>query len=209
MNVLLYSGGYDSTVLKHFLEFHNVDVELYHALIYDTNAKLINKAETDLILKENVEIKFKSSLTMDKRGEYVPSRNTLLVMDCANKLAHIEGNHIIYIGLIANAEPFPDCTLDWVDSINDLLEVEFKGKIRVVAPFVLMYKDFIYKVGNTLNVDISKTFSCNFENDVGEPCGKCGECLWRDGKQVLKTYVDKKGWRILNDTFEEFLSGGI
>lgn len=205
MNVLLYSGGYDSSVIKELLKFHKVDFKLYHADLYNIDGSLINKQEGKLLKKNKEEIYFKSKLTVEKREEYVPCRNSLLVMDCANKLAHIEGEHTIFIGLIENAVPFPDCTVEWLDAINELLYLEFDGRIVVVAPFVEFVKDLIFPIGNTLGVDLSKTYSCNHEDSEGKPCGKCGECLWRKDKDKLKVYKDKKGWSDFNEQFEELL----
>lgn len=206
MNVLLYSGGYDSTVLKAMLDHHKVDTKLYHIVLKNKKDRaIINRAETDLIKKLGVKIDFQDSLELEKSEEYVPARNSLLVLKCANRLAHFMGKHTIYLGLIKNAEPFPDCTEEWVEAMNELLYIEFGGRIELVAPFVDLYKDFIYQIGNTLNVDISKTYSCNYENSNGEPCGKCGECEWRKGKETLKTYFNKKEWRDLNEQFRKII----
>lgn len=211
MDVVLFSGGYDSTVLTEFLKSHNLDVKLYHTIIKDKRNNIINNAETTQVLVQQdiYPIEFWGGIVVEKVGEYVPCRNSLLVMECANTLAHIEGEHTIYLGLIKNAEPFPDCTVDWVETMNELLYVEFGGTIKVVAPFVELYKDFVYQIGNTLGVDINKTYSCNYENSKGEPCGVCGECEWRKGKETLKTYVNKKEWRDFNAQFEQYLENRI
>lgn len=185
--VLLWSGGYDSTVLKTYLK----DAKTFFCSImyYDKESDSIkdNYVEEQLVKSD-----FKGFISLDRVGEdYVPGRNSVLVLSCVNNLLYkgIESAEI-YMGLIKNFPRYPDATQEWVDAMNNVLEVQFGGKFKVVAPFINLTKDEVYKLGCSLGVKLEDTFSCNFEDEYGEPCGECDNCLWR-AKHKYPEY-----WRI-------------
>ena len=114
-----------------------------------------------------------------------------MVLNVVNQLVYRGVDEVeIYIGLIKNFPRYPDANQEWVDSINALLKVEFGGKYKVVAPFIDLTKDEVFKLGCSLGVKLEDTFSCNFANEDGEPCGECDNCLWR-AKHKYPEY-----WRI-------------
>lgn len=204
VNIVLSSGGYDSTVLlawcKNLWKDKKVEYYLYHCCLIDDTVKsetsdfeIINEAETKLFIENNNEPIINSKLHLLKensyddfggekrRSSYIPARNSLLVLDAINKFyaTHDKDEELtIFIGLIKTNPTFPDGNAEWLVKLNDFLKVEFKGKVTVLAPFLDYDKDYIYKVGCSLGVDLNKTFSCNYEKD-GKECGKCGNCVWR------------------------------
>lgn len=70
-----------------------------------------------------------------------------------------------------------DSTPFFLDRMNIMNECGFSNRVRIEAPFSLMRlsKYDIVALGRKLNVDFSKTFSCQFE----PACGKCDNCLIR------------------------------
>ena len=202
--IVLSSGGYDSTVLLKYckkLWKGNEPYYVYHCCLVDDDAynslgvhKIINEAETKLFIENNKdEPVINSKLHLFKensfdeiggeqvRSSYIPARNSMLVLDAINKFysTHDKNEKLtIFIGLIKTEPMFPDGNAKWLCRLNDFLEAEFGGKVTVIAPFLDYDKDYIYKLGCSLGVDLNKTFSCNYEKD-GKECGKCGNCLWR------------------------------
>ena len=52
-----------------------------------------------------------------------------------------------------------------------------KNKVRIVAPFVNVTKDFIVKVGTELDFPFEKTITCY--NNEEPACGECNACKLR------------------------------
>lgn len=189
VDVVLLSGGYDSAVLKKYL--NNPNLLTYHANIFYPKNASYNLMETNVVGNTDL----KGLISLDKTIEdYIPTRNSSLVLNCANAcLAKGYEEVTIYIGLIKNFPRFPDATEQWVESINKLLDVEFQGKVKVVAPFINMTKDDVFKLGCKLGVKLDETFSCNFETIEGA-CGVCNNCLWR-AKHQYPRYERRKNGR--------------
>lgn len=182
MNVLMLSGGYDSMVLRAMLNNTGNNVSCFHAhFIY--NNSITNKAEYTYCKKY---ITQEANIILNKtEDEYVLGRNTLLLYSYINNF-YKGDNLIIYFGFIKNYPCFDDANHEWLNAINNLLNVEFKGKIQVYAPLLNFNKDEVYNIGEDLKVDFNSTFSCNFENEMGLPCGHCDNCKWRFSKKYPK-----------------------
>lgn len=200
--IILNSGGYDSAVLtaycKNLWKDENVEYYLYHCCIFDNenfeNSVMVNNAETKIFLENNKnepiilsklyalkENDYDDFGGLKKRSSYVPARNSLLVLDAVNKFYSThkkEDELIILIGLIKTEPRFPDGNSKWLYELNNLLNSEFNGKVLVLAPFIDYDKDKVFEMGSKLGVDLTKTFSCNYD-DNGKECGQCGNCIWR------------------------------
>lgn len=194
MNILLASGGYDSTVLAAHLEFQKINFIPYHCQIFKDGLynTINNKEEYNCFIKNFIKYStlYISTLHLRKRETseeidcYVPGRNTIFVYDAINRFYanHSSDTSLrIYIGIIETVPRFADCTQEWLNNLNKLLQAEFGDKVIVVAPFINFSKDQVYKLGQFYNVKLESTFSCNYVKD-GEPCGKCGNCIWRKEK---------------------------
>ena len=175
VRVLLWSGGYDSSVLKAYLDNTYGDTLTYHATIYHNYGD-------NLVEELYVNPDYRGKLYLCRKDfddDYMPGRNTALVMSCVNALI-LRGveKATLYMGFIKNFPRYPDTTIEWVNSMNNLLKQEFGDRFTVEAPFIDFTKDEVYKLGCSLLVKLDDTFSCNFAHE-GEPCGKCDNCLWR------------------------------
>lgn len=111
---------------------------------------------------------------------YVPFRNMLFLTLAAS---FAESNECKYISIGAQAGDlygYWDCTPEFMDSFNEILSLNRKHKIKLVAPFVKLSKAQEIIIGTQLNVDFSNTHTCyNGVDKFGRSCGKCPTCVER------------------------------
>ncbi len=171
--IILFSGGYDSTLLVLFAMHLNYDVT---CILYDYGQK--HKEELIVARKfckqHNLDyriliipITVPSKLTKGERRYagvsewHVPARN-LTFMSFAIGIAESLDINLIWYG--ANYQDrvnlFPDCYQEWVYQLNKLLEVNGSSQIVVEAPLLGMTKETIESFG-TKNFKLNKeqTFS--------------------------------------------------
>lgn len=191
-NIVCMSGGYDSTVLYDYLKKdEHLDLKVYHAFYTKVEGGTYNLNEFKcLSQKFNNDIDYLAHFNLHLLGEdYIPNRNTLFVMDIIAKL-YVGEPLNIYLGIIKNFPRYPDCTHEWLDALNSFLSIEFPN-VKVLAPFIDLTKDDVFKLGCRLGVKLEDTFSCNF-SDNGEPCGVCENCKWR-AAHMYPSYFLKEG----------------
>jgi 7-cyano-7-deazaguanine synthase len=170
--VLLFSGGYDSTLLlKLALELKlvpfcvlvNYRQQHVQELDYAKNICLDNAVNYQVI---HINLPTPSNLTSEAKTYegvspwHVPARN-LIFIGIAASIA--EGLNIPLIWYGANYEDrehlFPDCYQEWVFAINKLLEINGSMVVKVEAPLLGMSKDTIKKLAFKYNITNEKVFS--------------------------------------------------
>jgi len=124
----------------------------------------------------------------DKIKTYVPNRNMILLSIAAAHAIASGADTVAYAAHMDDAEggAYPDCTPDFVDSMNKALKTQ---GVQLYAPFIQdgWKKVDIVRAGLAVNVDFSQTWSCYKGED--RPCGVCGTC--RDRKSAFeKNEVD-------------------
>ena len=110
---------------------------------------------------------------------YVPFRNGILLSISA-AYAYSIGADYVYYGAHADdaaGRAYPDCTPEFVDSMNNAIFWGTGKKVKVIAPLLMMNKAEVVKTGLCLNAPYELTWSC-YEGGE-EPCGKCGTCIDR------------------------------
>lgn len=85
---------------------------------------------------------------------------------CTVLIANHAGDHTIY----------PDCRPEFIKAMDKAVSIG-TGGVRVVAPYTNITKADIATIGESLEVDYSKTWSCYKGGD--KHCGKCGTCVER------------------------------
>ena len=170
--ILLFSGGYDSTLLlKLALE---MDLQVLCVLINygQKHVEELNYAKelckdnnTDWLVVD-VGLPTPSNLTdIPKTYEgvspwHVPSRN-LIFISIAASIAEGSGVPLIWYG--ANYEDrehlFPDCYQEWVYAVNALLAINGSMKVKVEAPLLGMSKDTIKRLAFKYNINENNVFS--------------------------------------------------
>jgi 7-cyano-7-deazaguanine synthase len=114
---------------------------------------------------------------------YVPARNTIFLA-FALAFAETRGASDIYIGVNAlDYSGYPDCRPEFVRSFEQTANLATKAgvegqAIRIRTPLIDLTKAQIIKLGLSLGVDYSLTFSC-YDPIDNRPCGHCDACALR------------------------------
>ena len=134
----------------------------------------------------------------------VPNRNAIM-LSIAFGLAASEdipsvataihsGDHYIY----------PDCRPAFAESFSRMQHYALQdiAEIKLLTPFINISKAEIIRIGSTLNVPFSETWSCYKGEDIH--CGKCGTCVERQeaffiaGVEDPTTYFDPDYWKTVS-----------
>lgn len=193
--ILLASGGMDSTVLAYSLESQKKNIIL---LFLDYGQHCVNKEYETLckvvpeIYKENIkvmkigDIYQESNSRMIKEANlwvdnvvpndlYLPYRN-LLFLSIASAYAQSRGIKNVYSAFInSNHAKEIDCSMEFFIKLDSLLESY--GSVKIVMPFREMTKTQVARLGISLEVPVSKTYSCQVNSK--NPCGACPNCVDR------------------------------
>ncbi len=207
--VILLSGGIDSSTTLAFMKAEGYEA---YALSFDyyqrhrielESAKKVARA---LGVKKHLMLRFDmteiggSALTSaievpkDRKTlegipiTYVPARNTIFL---SFALAWAEVIEAPYIFIGANAidySGYPDCRPEYLWAFEDMANLATKasieGRLRfeIKAPLLYMTKAEIIRLGTSLGLDYSLTWSCydpQEEDGKTLPCGDCDSCLLR------------------------------
>ncbi len=115
---------------------------------------------------------------------YVPARNTVF-LSYALGWAEVLGAMDIFIGVNAlDYSGYPDCRPEFIQAFETMANLATKvgvegGQLKIHTPLIDLTKSEIIRLGLSLGVDYSQTFSCYDPSDLGVPCGHCDSCLLR------------------------------
>ena len=110
---------------------------------------------------------------------YVPFRNGLF-LSCAASIALSNGCDVIYYGAHSDdaaGSAYPDCSDEFNKAMNEAIYLGSGKELHIEAPFVLLNKADVVRIGTNLKVPYELTWSCYEGGD--KPCGKCGTCIDR------------------------------
>lgn len=200
--VIIYSGGMDSTVAlyKAAKEFGAKNLKAisfnYQSKHNDQEFKRA-RASCKLLGVEHIRINLagvskhlKSNLLKSggkiPNGHYaqsnmkktvVPFRNGIM-LSIACGIAESFGAKKVIIGNHAGDHAvYPDCRGTFIDSMNEAMAYGTYNGVNISSPFVNMTKTQIAMLGDFLDVDWKKTYSCY--NGEKVHCGKCSTCFER------------------------------
>lgn len=133
---------------------------------------------------------------IEKNGRvstYVPFRNGLLLSIAASYADSLFPDEDVFIYYGAHAddaagEAYADCSPEFVNAMNNAINIGTYGRITVLSPFVHLHKSDIVKIGLQLKVPYDFTWSCYEGGEYA--CGKCATCLDRKKAFELAGSVD-------------------
>jgi 7-cyano-7-deazaguanine synthase len=194
-NLLLASGGLDSTTLAYWLteksiEFTPVfinygqhcastELETLKLVLEPKTAALIEEIDISSIYRHS---KSRLISEADLWNEpihyeelYLPYRN-LLLLSVAAAYAQSRGSERIYAAFInSNHAKELDCSTDFFKTLSAVLRDY--GSVHIEMPFRTMSKYQVALEGIRLRAPIAKTFSCQISSSI--PCGACPNCVDR------------------------------
>lgn len=166
--ILLFSGGIDSYIAYHYLNFPDT-------LYFNLNTPYSDKEEKvvkSLIPRTIVDGCLSLKLRQDGENAYVPFRNLYLCM-----LATMYSDNIVIAGV--KGDNVSDKNPEIFGEFSRILSRMENRPINVWSPFWTYTKDDIVKwyLSNGKNrKDLLRTVSCYSEKDTTY-CGKCPSCF--------------------------------
>ena len=116
---------------------------------------------------------------------YVPARNTVF-LSCALAWAEVLECFDIFIGVNAvDYSGYPDCRPDYITAFETMANlatragIEGRGKFCMHSPLISLQKADIIKLGLSLGVNYSHTWTCYDPGASGGACGRCDACQLR------------------------------
>ncbi|MCD6383545.1 MAG: 7-cyano-7-deazaguanine synthase QueC, partial [Thermoplasmata archaeon] len=205
--VVLLSGGLDSSVTAAYARSKGYSIYALTVIYGQTHSREIEsaksvakylKAEEHRIIELPPFI-FQSSALLgaeeiptDRRLEeipdssipptYVPARNIVL-LSIASAWAESVGAEAVFIGVNAlDYSGYPDCRPEFIEAFQEVLKRGTKAgvegrAIKIVAPLINMSKGEIVRLGHSLGLDFSLTWSCYKGGE--RACGVCDSCKLR------------------------------
>ena len=142
-------------------------------------------ASISSLTNDNIDVaKTKDVLGDAQTVNYVPFRNQMM-LSIACAYAESVGANTVYHGaaLIDSQAGYWDGSIEFLDSINNLIALNRKNKINIEAPLIDKTKREIILMGAELDIDYSKTWTC-YEGK-SKACGYCTACSSR-----IKGFLD-------------------
>lgn len=113
----------------------------------------------------------------DQPPTYVPHRN-MVFLSIASAYAEANGCVEVYYGAHRQDRyGYWDCTVEFVEGMNAVLGLNRRRCVCVKAPFVLLNKGEVLRLGLDAGVDYASTWTCYRGED--RPCGECPSCAER------------------------------
>lgn len=116
------------------------------------------------------------------KSTVVPFRNGIM-LSIACGIAESRGFEMVFIANhFGDHAIYPDCRKGFIDAMSEAMRNGTYKGITIDAPYTNITKTDIAKIGKSLGIDYSKTYSCYKGGE--KHCGKCGTCVER--KEALR-----------------------
>lgn len=196
-SIVLLSGGLDSTTLLWTLR-PNVKAllvdygqrhkrELYRAVDICKFAKIEYEVANLSGINHLLQKGSQSGPELPPKGHYtelsmkttiVPNRNSIMLSVAVGWAASTDCNEVFFAAHGGDHTIYPDCRSEFVDAFDKAIRLANDWEpVSVKAPFVHLSKAAIVKLGSSIGVPYSLTYSCYVGRE--HHCGMCGTCVER------------------------------
>jgi 7-cyano-7-deazaguanine synthase len=220
--VVPISGGMDSTVLLHYAasKYDNIvavsfdygqkhrEKELncasfqVESLNQSIDYRFIkipffkDICQTSALTNNNIAVaKAKDVMGDPQTVNYVPFRN-LMLLSISLGIAESTGASAVFHGA-AQADSvagFWDGSVEFLDQINKVSDLNRRNRIKVVAPLIDKSKAEIIKLGVDLGINFNNTWTC-YEGGE-QACGECTACALRIKGFIDAGFIDPLHYKI-------------
>lgn len=170
--LILLSGGIDSTACVNF--YMDLGVEVCGLFINYGQKSAQHEARSARAVAKYYSIDLLECVWRGPRKKlsgFINGRNSFLIsaalMECPNLAS------IVAIG-IHKGTNYEDCSIKFLNSMQDTINIYSGEKIKLSAPFIDFTKNEILSYCVNKKVPIELTYSC--ENGSKKPCGLCLSC---------------------------------
>lgn len=171
--MILASGGIDSTALIHFYNKQDYSITCLHFQYGQPSAKSELNAIKKIVDYYSVPLEIIDlNYEFKKRNTEYIGRNALFIL-MATSFSISEGIERIIIGINASSR-FYDCSNNFINDIQTIIDGYFAGTKSIEAPFVNLSKYEIIEYCILEKIPLDLTYSCLIKESP--PCGKCGAC---------------------------------
>jgi 7-cyano-7-deazaguanine synthase len=176
--LLLLSGGIDSSTLLTFYRRRKARLICVHYQYGQPCQESELKAAEDVTHLSRDDLKVvEMGFPMSVRRNELLGRNAFFVLAAASL-----GFSPARIALgIHRGTGYYDCTEEFVNEMQRILDGYHSGTVRLEAPFLGFSKKDIINYGRKNGVPIALTYSCQRKN--APPCGECPPC--NDRRELL------------------------
>ena len=176
--IILFSGGADSVLMleKALEQGHRpycilVDYDQNHKIELEFAKRYLNEKSVPSQIVKLYGLGLNSGLTTGEKGiydgvheMYVPSRNLMFVSIAASIAENMKIDTIWY-GADYSDSDFPDCRRDWVEQVNDILEINGSFGIVLEAPLTWLTKEQVIEELEQHGINMGKVFSGYLEDN--------------------------------------------
>ena len=116
------------------------------------------------------------------KSTVVPFRNGIMLSVACGLAESRELEKVLIANHFGDHAIYPDCRKGFIDAMSEAMRNGTYKGITIDAPYTNITKTDIAKIGKSLGIDYSKTYSCYKGGE--KHCGKCGTCVER--KEALR-----------------------
>ena len=116
------------------------------------------------------------------KSTVVPFRNCIMLSVACGLAESRELEKVLIANHFGDHAIYPDCRKGFIDAMSEAMKCGTYKGITIDAPYTTITKTDIAKIGKSLGIDYSKTYSCYKGGE--KHCGKCGTCVER--KEALR-----------------------
>ena len=174
--LILLSGGIDSTACVTF--YKDLGRSSCGLFIDYGQPALKQEAESAKTIANYYSIPLLSSMWIGNRiksSGYICGRNSFLItaalMECPESVS------VIAIGIHSGTN-YSDCSPQFLNKMQEVLDLYTLGKLHLSAPFLEFSKSEIYSYCMHKKIPVNLTYSCEWGGPM--PCGECLSCKDRE-----------------------------